>query len=91
MNPQEDIGLVAITETLCAWDITEDEIVYELVRFLDEKASLWPEYTYGCLSSLARMSRCPMVTDDIVHPGALRYYEEKGIKVGGKIELHRLN
>lgn len=91
VDPQEDVGLPGFTSALCAWENTEGEVVYELLRFLDEKSQLWPDYTDGCPLSLARMSRFPGITEDTVHAGALRYYNEKGIRVGDPVQLRRLN
>ncbi|MBW1769331.1 MAG: hypothetical protein JRJ65_20085 [Deltaproteobacteria bacterium] len=76
---------------ICGWDSTDDEVVYELVKFLDEKSWLWPEFSGGRPMSLARMSRYPGLTEDMVHPAALEYYKEKGISIGRNVKLHRMN
>jgi TRAP-type uncharacterized transport system substrate-binding protein len=91
LDPPEDVGLPGFIPAICAWDATEEEVVYEFVRFLDEKSELWPEYSNGRPLSLARMSRFPGITEDMVHPGALRYYNEKGVKVEDPVQLRRLN
>ena len=91
MDPPEDVGLVDFSVAICAWDSTDDHVVYELLRFLDEKSSLWPEFSGGRPMSLARMSRYPGLTEDMVHPAALKYYKEKGIHVGRELILHRMN
>jgi len=87
LDPAVDVGMAGFSMALCAWDDTEEEIVYELVRFLDEKAELWPEYTNGCPISLARMARFPGIKEEIVHPGALEYFHENGVKIGEPIQL----
>jgi len=89
LDPPADVGMAGFSTALCAWDETEDEVVYELVRFLDEKSSLWPDCTNGCPMSLARMSRFPGIREEHVHPGALRYYAEQGISVGEPVQLRR--
>jgi hypothetical protein len=91
VDPPEDVGLPGFTNGICAWESTEDEVIYELVRFLDEKSVLWPDYTNGCLLNLVRMTRFPGMTEDMVHPGALKYYREKGIPIGNPVQLRRLN
>ena len=90
-DPLEDVGLVDFSIAICAWDSTDDEVVYELVKFLDEKSSLWPEFSGGRPMSLARMSGYPGLTEDMVHPAALEYYKEKGISIGSKVKLQRMN
>jgi TRAP-type uncharacterized transport system substrate-binding protein len=91
MDPPQDVGLVDFNVAICAWDSTDDHVVYELLRFLDEKSSLWPEFSGGRPMSLARMSRYPGLTEDMVHPAALKYYKEKGIHIGRELILHRMN
>ncbi|MBW1912819.1 MAG: ABC transporter substrate-binding protein [Deltaproteobacteria bacterium] len=90
LDPEEDIGLVGFTDALCGWDSTDDAVVYELLKFMDEKSALWPEVSGGRPMSLARMSRFPGLTEDMVHPAALRYYKEKGISIGGQVKLRRM-
>ncbi|MBW1799913.1 MAG: hypothetical protein JRJ85_04205 [Deltaproteobacteria bacterium] len=41
-----------------------------LIRFLDEKSEVWLDYTNGCPLSLARMSRYPGLSEEMIHPGA---------------------
>jgi hypothetical protein len=90
VDPPYVIGLASFSTAICAWDSTEDEVVYELVQFLDEKFHLWPEYAVGCPISLLRMSRYPGFMEDMVHPGALKYCKKKGIEVGGAVLLRIL-
>ena len=80
----------SFTGAICAWDETEDEVVYELVKFLDEHSHLWPEFTDGCPLSLARMVRFPGLEKDMVHPGAFKYYKEREIEIGEPIQLRRM-
>jgi hypothetical protein len=37
------------------------------------------------------MARFPGITEDMVHPGALKYYTEKKIKIGEPIQLLRID
>jgi hypothetical protein len=90
LDPEEDIGLVEFSVAICGWDSTDDAVVYELVKFLDENSALWPEFSEGRPLSLARMSRYPGLKEDMVHPAALKYYKEKGISIGGQVKLRRM-
>ena len=90
-DPPEDVGLPSFTGAICAWDETEDKVVYELVKFLDDKSELWPEFSEGCPLNLTRMSRYPGIDEGMVHPGALKYYKEKGVDIGWPIQLQRMN
>jgi hypothetical protein len=89
--PERDIGLVEFSAAICGWDSTDDYVVYELLRFLDEKSSLWPEFSGGRPMSVARMSRYPGLIEDMVHPAALQYYREKSICIGERAKLHCMN
>ena len=91
LDPQEDVGLVDFSTAICGWDSTDDDVVYELLKFLDEKSSLWPEFSGGRPMSLARMSRYPGLTENMVHPAALIYYKEQGITIGTEVSLLQLN
>ncbi|MBW1802405.1 MAG: ABC transporter substrate-binding protein [Deltaproteobacteria bacterium] len=89
LAPPVDVGMAGFSTAICAWDCTEEEVVYELIRFLDEKSELWSDHTNGCPMSLARMSRFPGLSDDMVHPGAMKYYKERGIEIrdlGSKLD-----
>lgn len=89
-DPPEDVGLPGFALSLCAWDDSEEELIYEMVRFLDEKSELWPDRVLGCPFSLARMAKFPGITEDMVHPGALRYYQEKAVEIGMPVQLLRI-
>ncbi|MFC1868688.1 ABC transporter substrate-binding protein [Thermodesulfobacteriota bacterium] len=91
LDPTMDIGMAGLSTALCAWDSTEDEVVYELLRFMDEHSHLWPDFTKGCPLSLSRMSSFPGLTEDVVHSGALKYYNEMGIKIEEPVQLHEMN
>jgi len=91
LDPPADVGMAGLSMALCAWDSTEDEVVYELLKFMDEYSHLWPDFINECPLSLSRMSRFPGLTEDVVHPGALEYYKEKGIKTGEPVQLLGMN
>ncbi|MFC1968084.1 TAXI family TRAP transporter solute-binding subunit [Chloroflexota bacterium] len=81
--PLEDTGVVAWYNYIVAWDVADEEVVYELVKFLDENAAEWSKRNRGLPSGAGYMGDFPGMTEDKIHPGALRYYKEKGIQVGG--------
>jgi TRAP-type uncharacterized transport system substrate-binding protein len=89
-DPAEDVGLPSFTGAICAWDDTEEEVVYSLVNFLDETSDLWPEFSGGCPLSLARMVRFPGLKEDMVHPGALKYYKEMNLEIAEPVQLRRM-
>jgi len=91
LDPEKDIGLAEFSVAICGWDSTDDDVVYELLKFLDAKSSLWPEFSGGRPMNLARMSRFPGLIEDMVHPAALKYYREKGMDIGKQVKLHRMN
>jgi TRAP-type uncharacterized transport system substrate-binding protein len=90
-DPIEDVGLPSFTGAICAWDDTAEEVVHELVKFLDKNSDLWPEYSGGCPLSLARMVRFPGLSEDMVHPGALKYYREMDVKISDPIQLRKMS
>jgi TRAP-type uncharacterized transport system substrate-binding protein len=87
LDPPKEVGLAGLSIAICAWDSTENELVYELVRFLDEMASLWPDSTSGCPLSLVRMARFPGIHNELVHSGAIEYYKENRITPGDPVQL----
>ena len=90
LDPENDTGVAGFNLALCGWDNTDDAVVYELVKFLDENSPLWVELSDGRPFSLGRMSRYPGLTEDMIHPAALEYYKEKGISVGTQVNLRRM-
>lgn len=89
-DPPEDVDLPAFSGALCAWDDTEEEVVYALVKFLDETSELWPDFSSGCPLSLARMARFPGLSEDMVHSGALQYYKELNVEIEEPVQLPRM-
>ncbi|MBW1802662.1 MAG: hypothetical protein JRJ85_18250 [Deltaproteobacteria bacterium] len=56
-------------------------VVYEVTRIMAEKSGKFKDYhPLGRTISPENMAK--LTTEAVVHPGALKYYKEKGIKVG---------
>ncbi|MFC1945415.1 hypothetical protein ACFLWF_01530 [Chloroflexota bacterium] len=67
---------------LTAWRDTEDEVVYELLKFIVDNAAKFVEGDVNISPNLETLPRFPGLTRDLVHPGALCYYQEQGIEIG---------
>jgi hypothetical protein len=81
-KPPEDTGLISGVMGILAWDKTPENVVYELVKFVDENAQEWSKRLRGRRMDHGSIIAWPGLTEDMVHPGALKYYKEKGIKIG---------
>ncbi len=81
--PPEDCGLISTLPSIMLWDTADEEIVYELVKFLDENAEEYTRRLQGRLMGKgSQMAKLPLgITEGIVHPGARRYYEEQGMRI----------
>ena len=64
---------------MIAWDVTDDEMTCDLIRFLDENAEEWSRSTGGVPDGVEFMASFPGMRYDEVHPGALTYC----VKIGG--------
>ena len=83
--PLEDSGAMLMSTGLWCWDAADAGVVYDLVKFLDEKAGEWIKRTRGSpMGGQFMVEQSSAVTEDRFHPGALKYYKEKGYKIGGK-------
>jgi len=81
-KPPKDTGLITMVMGMMAWQDTPDEITYELAKFMDENANAWSKRLRGARMDHGSMMAWPGLTEDMVHPGALKYYKEKNIKIG---------
>ncbi len=81
--PPEDTGMVGWTVMMTCWDSVDEGIVYELVKFVAENPADWEAYTQNPGGAEFLGAFGPGITEADVHPGALRYYKEKGVKIGG--------
>ncbi len=80
-NPQEDTGVLSCPGPWYCWETAPDEIVYELMSFLDEHAEEYSAYTKGFLMGGQYMGNLPTVTKDDLHPAALKYFEDHDIEL----------
>ena len=81
-SPPQDTGLITWGMGMIAWEDTPEEITYELVKFVYENRAEWSKRLRGTRMDRDSIIAWPGITKDMVHPGALKYYSEKGIKIG---------
>ena len=81
-SPEKDTGLISLVMGMIAWQDTPEEIIYELIKFVDENANAWSKRLRGFRMDHGSIIAWPGITEDMVHPGALKYYKEKNIKIG---------
>jgi len=81
-DPPEDTGSIAIWTPLTAFAEFDDEIAYELIKFLVDNAEEWTSRTLGQDMGPEYLTTLPgLTTEESIHPGALRYYKEQGIEI----------
>lgn len=81
-NPAKDVGGHMGYGTYMTDEQMDPEIVYELVKFMSQHIDEFKLYhAEGAAMSLPRMAKLP-VPESKFHPGAVKFYKEKGIKVG---------
>jgi len=82
VNPPEDVTMCDFGGAFTAWEDTEEDVVYEMLRFIVANADKIKEANLRMQVDPEKMAQWPGLTRDMVHPGALRYYETQGIKIG---------
>ncbi len=80
--PPEDTNMLAFNTLMMCWDTVDEAIVYELVKFIDENRDNWELRTMNSGGAEFLADFGAGYTEANVHPGALRYYKEKGISIG---------
>ncbi len=80
-NPLHDTAVLLMpTSTMC-WDTADPELIYEYVKFLAENADEFSKRGRNMRFSLEFMASSQGHTEALMHPGALRYYKEKGVEI----------
>ena len=58
-----------------------DEVVYEITRVMAENAGKFKDY-HPLGRSITPQNMAKLTSEEVVHPGALKYYKEQGIPIG---------
>jgi len=58
-----------------------DEVVYEIIRIMASNTAGFEKY-HPLGKTITPENMAKLATESVVHPGALKYYKEKGIKIG---------
>ena len=83
----EAVGMIAQMPGLFADLEMDEEVAYEIVRIAYEHGAEFKSY-HRALAGLEIKERLGWVApEDFMHPGAVRFYKEKGIKIGPKISF----
>lgn len=78
-NPPTDTGYLAVMPGWCCDVSAEDEVTYELAKFIDENAEGFSEYIPAIKGDeLKELMAADPLMAELGHPGALKYYREKG-------------
>ncbi len=80
--PLHDVHSITFWTNFGCFDVAEEELIYEFVKFLNDNAAEYTRRTGGFPMSAAHMASLFLMTEENCHPGALRYYKEKGVKIG---------
>ncbi|MBA7632890.1 hypothetical protein ES703_40446 [subsurface metagenome] len=81
-NPQDDVTMCDFGGALAVWKETEEDVVYEMLKFIVDNAERIKKANLRMQVDPEKMAQWPGLTKDMVHPGALRFYETQGIKIG---------
>ena len=81
VTPPEDITAARFGSTIAVWKDCEEEVVYEFLKFLEENGAAISEKTHAMLTLETLSNFTPGVTREIFHPGAIRFFEEKGVRI----------
>jgi TRAP-type uncharacterized transport system substrate-binding protein len=78
-GPVEAIGLV--TPALMCHEDADDDLIYEITKTLAENTHLFGDYYPGLagITPENMVKLLPLNSEEEVHPGAIKYYEEAGL------------
>lgn len=83
-NQQEPLGMaMALPSCFWAWKDADEQIMYETVKKVAENANKLKDYLppAACITR-EQTGQLPVTGEAEIHPGALKYFKEAGIKVG---------
>jgi len=83
VNPPMDATILKWDSALTAWDTTDEDLVYELLKFFAvDNVEEFSEAMEGPQSPELLAGRGYLgLTKEMIHPGALRFYEEQGVEI----------
>ena len=82
--PKDGFGLLRSAFTWYVWEDFDEEMAYELVKTTAENANLFKEYFAAGKAASVETLTANVWGPKRFHPGALKYYKEKGIPFQGK-------
>ncbi|MBW2029201.1 MAG: TAXI family TRAP transporter solute-binding subunit [Deltaproteobacteria bacterium] len=79
-NPPNETGFLRVFGAWCTTSVAEDDVIYELAKFIYENADGFQQYVPVMSGDGIReiMAGDPLMSE-IGHPGAIRFYKEKGL------------
>jgi len=80
-NPPETVNLVTFSTYMMGWETADPEVVYELTKFIAENEEALSSRARNMPLDIQSLARIAPGDEDLVHPGALRYFEEQGYKI----------
>ncbi len=80
--PPTDIGHAGFNSGWFCWETCPEEVIYELVKFFAENDEERTKRCRGLRMGAEYLAAWPGLTEDMIHPGALKYYKEHNIKIG---------
>jgi TRAP-type uncharacterized transport system substrate-binding protein len=83
VNPPMDATVLKWDNALTAWDTTDEDLVYDLLKFFAvDNVKEFSEAMGGPQSPELLAGRGYLgLTKEMIHPGALRFYEEQGVEI----------
>lgn len=83
--PDKDSGILRLAITWFAWKDMDEKVAYEIVKTAAENDYKFKEYFAAGKAAKAENYVANAWSERRYHPGALRYYKEKGLTPQGKL------